>query len=92
MRFEKETFTNDVTLDCNEFIDCTISNCALLHAGGPFSLTRTTLTNVRFGIGGPAQNTLAFIRLILAQGNGEQLLRELLQQGPQPEQLKTSIN
>ena len=82
MKFENQTFTDDVTLDYNEFIDCEIKNCKILYCGGKYSLVRTKLSNVQFGLGGPANDTLAFLRLIRA--NGQHLLDDLLNQGPQP--------
>jgi hypothetical protein len=82
MRFVKQTFTNDVTLDYNEFVDCEISNCLVLFHGGDFTLLRTTLTNVRFGLGGPANNTLNFLRLVRAAS--PRLLDELLNAAPGP--------
>lgn len=82
MRFVKQTFTTDVTLDYNEFIDCEIKDCVVFFYGGEFSLVRTKLNNVRFGLGGPANSTLNFLRLVRATSPG--LLNELLDQGPQP--------
>ena len=92
MRFENQTFTTDVTLDCNEFIDCVIKDCGVIFQGGPFSLVRTKLERVRFAIGGPAQSTLGFLRLVKA--NGPHLVDELLEQGEQPFQgpVMTQIN
>jgi hypothetical protein len=92
MRFENQIFTTDVTLDCNEFIDCVIRDCSLIFQGGSFSLVRTKLERVRFAIGGPAQSTLGFLRLVRA--NGPQLIDELLDQGEQPAQqhVMTSVN
>jgi len=86
MKFEGQTFTTDVTLDYNEFIDCDIRNCAVIFHGGSFSLVRTKLTNVRFGLGGPANETLAFLKLVRA--NGQHLLDELLNSGPQPQNVE----
>ncbi len=82
MKFENQTFTTDVTLDYNEFIDCEIKNCKLLYRGGEYSLVRTKLSNIQFALGGSANNTLSFLRLIRA--NGPHLLEDLLNQGPQP--------
>ncbi len=82
MKFENQTFTDNVTLDYNEFIDCEIKDCVVFYYGGKFSLVRTRFTNTRFGLGGPANDTLAFLKLVRA--NGPQLLEELLNQGPQP--------
>jgi len=84
MRFVKQLFTTDVTLDYNEFIDCEIKDCVVFFHGGDFSLVGTKLTNVRFGLGGPANSTLGFLRLIRA--NGPHLLEALLNQGEQPVQ------
>jgi hypothetical protein len=72
-----------VTLDYNEFVDCEIRDCLLVYHGGEFSLVRTKLVNVRFGLGGAANNTLGFLKLVRA--NGQELLDSLLDQGPQPE-------
>jgi len=90
MRFENQTFTTDVTLDYNVFINCTIKNCVVFYYGGDFSLVNTTFTTVRFGLGGSANNTLAFLRLVRA--NGANLLEELLNQGPQPGPGQMTIN
>jgi hypothetical protein len=86
MRFSKQTFTTDVTLDYNEFIDCEIRDCTVLFHGGEFSLVRTKLTNVRFGLAGPANNTLVFLRLVRA--HGPNLINELLDaaSAPKPDQ------
>lgn len=90
MRFERQTFTTNVTLDYNEFIDCTIKDCTVLYFGGDFSLTRTTLSNVRFGLGESANRTLDFLRLVRA--NGQQLLDELLDAAPGPAPDSVTIN
>jgi hypothetical protein len=84
MRFVKQVFTGgQVTLDYNEFVDCEMRDCLLVYHGGEFSLVRTKLVNVRFGLGGAANNTLGFLKLVRA--NGQELLDSLLDQGPQPE-------
>ncbi len=82
MKFENQTFTDDVTLDYNEFIDCEIKDCVVFYYGGKYSLVRTKLANIRFGLGGPANDTLSFLKLVRA--NGPHLLEQLLDQGPQP--------
>jgi len=84
MKFERQVFESDVTLDYNEFVDCELRNCVVFYYGGNFSLVRTKLNNVRFALGGPANQTLAFLRFVRA--NGPQLIDELLDQGPQPVQ------
>ncbi len=90
MRFENSRFTTDVTLDYNQFINCRIENCVVLFHGGDFSLVGTTLTNVRFGLGGPANSTLAFLRLVRAASPNA--LQELLDGGPQPAPGQVTIN
>lgn len=82
MKFENQTFTTDVTLDCNEFIDCVIKNCVIHHQGGSFSMLRTRLENVRFGLGGPAQHVLSFLRLVRATNPAA--VSELLDGAPEP--------
>jgi hypothetical protein len=80
MKFENQTFTTDVTLDCNEFIDCVIKDCVIYHQGGSFSMIRTRLENVRFGVGGPAQNVVSFLRMVRVTNPGA--LEELFDAGP----------
>ena len=82
MKFENQTFTEDVTLDFNEFIDCEIKDCTVYYHGGKFTLIRTKLTNIRFALADQANDTLSFLRLVRA--NGPHLLDQLLDQGPQP--------
>jgi hypothetical protein len=82
MKFENQTFTTDVTLDCNEFIDCEIMNCVIHHQGGPFSMIRTRLDNVRFGVSGSAQNVLSFLCMVRATNPAA--VDELLDGAPQP--------
>jgi hypothetical protein len=92
MKFERQTFTTDVTLDYNDFTDCEIKDCVIFFCGGDFSLVRTTLNNVRFALGGPANCTLNFLRLVrLTDPNA---INELLNHGPQPNQtdMKVTIN
>jgi len=83
MKFVGQVFNGgEVTLDYNEFVDCEMQGCVLLYHGGDFSLVRTRLVGVQFGLAGPANNTLSFLRLVRANGQG--LLDGLLDTGPQP--------
>lgn len=82
MRFEKQVFTTDVTLDFNEFIDCEIRNCTVHFHGGDFSLQRTKLTNVSYRLAGPAHSTVQFLKLVRATGS--HIFDELMNQGDQP--------
>lgn len=79
MRFENQTLTSDVTIDGNEFVDCTIENCVVHHYGGPFSFANSSFRNVRFAFHDASNNALAFLRLIHSMPNGAQLLAELLE-------------
>jgi hypothetical protein len=78
MRFENQTFTSGVTLDYNEFVNCTIRDCVVAFHGGGFTLTGTTITNVRFNLGDAANNTLAFLQMVRAATNGEKIVNELI--------------
>lgn len=82
MKFKNQTFTDDVTLDYNEFIDCEIKNCVVYYHGGKYSLVRTKLNNVRFGLSGSANDTLSFLRLIKAAN--PKAFDSLFEQGDQP--------
>ena len=66
MRYTNQTFTTDVTLDGNEYIDCEIKDCIVFFNGGTYVLVRTKLTNVRYGLRGAANQTLMFLRMIRA--------------------------
>jgi hypothetical protein len=79
MRFENQTFTADITIDGNEFIDCVIENCVVHHYGGPFSLVKSSFRNVRFAFHDASNNALAFLRLIRSMPNGDRLIAELLE-------------
>lgn len=81
MRFDHQTFTTDVTIDYNQFVDCEFKNCVIFYHGGDFSLIRAKFTNVRFGLAGAANMTLGFLKLIRA--TNPKIIDELLDQGPQ---------
>ena len=62
MRFEKQTFNHtQVTLDNNEFVDCTIANCTLVFHGGPMSVTRTRVAGVQYVLVDSAVHTTRFL-------------------------------
>lgn len=79
MRFENQTFENqDVTLDENEFIGCSIVDCRLTFYGGRFRIENTQFTGrIAGGVGGNAANTLEFLRLL--HGIDPGLVGQLLQ-------------
>jgi hypothetical protein len=62
MRFEAQTFDHtELTLDNNEFIDCTIANCTLMFHGGPLSVTRTRVASVQYVLLHSAVHTTRFL-------------------------------
>jgi hypothetical protein len=62
MRFEKQTFERtEVTLDNNEFVDCTIANCTLVFHGGPMSVTCTRVAGVQYVLVDSAVHTTRFL-------------------------------
>lgn len=68
MKFVGQKFVNQVvTLDHNHFVDCEIRDCTVQYFGADFLLTRTTFSNVRFVLGGPAKNTLEFLKILRVQ-------------------------
>ncbi|MGH8427442.1 MAG: hypothetical protein ACRES7_05595 [Gammaproteobacteria bacterium] len=76
MKFVNKKFTEDVSIDYNEFVDCEFENCRLLFHGGTFTLTRAKLKNVRFGVADAANHTLLFLRFM--RDVSPQSLEELL--------------
>jgi hypothetical protein len=82
MKFSNQTFSEGITLDYNEFIDCSVQNCPVLYYGGQYNLLRTNLTNVSFGFGGPANRTLTYLRMIYAMN--PKLVIDLLEQNVHP--------
>lgn len=84
MKFGNQTFTTDITLDHNEFVDCIIRDCSVHYHGGPFSLTRTTMERVAFRLHGPAAGTLAFLRMV--QASWPQAFAQLLGPASTPPQ------
>jgi hypothetical protein len=62
MRFEKQTFDHtEVTLDNNEFIDCTIVDCTLIFHGGPMSVANTRVAGVQYRLMDFAVHTTRFL-------------------------------
>ena len=62
MRFERQTFSHtEVTLDNNEFVDCTIANATLVFHGGPISVTRTRVASVQYVLVDSAVHTTRFL-------------------------------
>ncbi|HTV52203.1 MAG TPA: hypothetical protein VME21_13530 [Steroidobacteraceae bacterium] len=67
MRFENQTFTQDIAVDYNEFVNCTFRNCRIIFHGGEFSFSGTVhFEQVAFGLGYAASNTLTFMKFLRA--------------------------
>lgn len=81
MRFENRTFTNeDVTLDYNEFFDCTFGDGARLHFGGGQyqMLTCRMAGEISFGFHDNAHRTLIWLKFIRSLPNGLEILESIL--------------
>lgn len=86
MKFVKQKFTEDISIDFNEFVDCEFENCVVLYHGGSFTLTRPKFKNVRFGVGDAANNTLIFLKYI--RQSSPEIFEELFQTSQNPIQSK----
>jgi hypothetical protein len=81
MRFERQTFDHtEVTLDNNEFVDCTIVNCTLIFHGGPMSVANTRVTGAQFRLLDSAVHTTRFLARLRAYNLPafEKLMQEAL--------------
>lgn len=78
MKYENETFTNEVELDGNEFIGCVFENCTVVYSGGKQPLiTRCSFNNFTFEFRGCADNTVTFLRSMASPSSGLQsIVRE----------------
>jgi hypothetical protein len=83
MRFENQTFTADIAVDYNEFVNCTFKNCRILFHGGEFTFAGTVnFEQVAFGLGPAANNTVTFLKFLRAAA--PQAFAELMAQQPKP--------
>ena len=79
MRFENQTFTTDIAVDYNEFVNCTFKDCRILFHGGEFSFAGTvSFERVSFGLGHAANNTVTFLKFLRA--GAPQAFAELMAQ------------
>lgn len=79
MRFEKQTFENElVTLDDNEFIECTFVNCKFHYSGGNFNIDRIRFNSLEFTVEGPAARTVMLLQSLWANDVGQRAVRGLL--------------
>ena len=83
MRFENQTFEGDVTLDYNEFINCTFTPACLIHfGGGMYSFTNCKIAFRGISWHDNADRTLHFMRFLYAMPIGPEVVRQLLETGP----------
>jgi hypothetical protein len=83
MRFENQTFTTDIAIDYNEFVNCTFKDCRILFHGGEFSFAGTVnFERVAFGLGHAANNTVTFLKFLRAAA--PQAFAELMAQQQKP--------
>jgi hypothetical protein len=79
MRFENRAFENEaVTLDDNEYIDCTFTNCKFLYSGGDFNIERIRFDSLEFTVDGPAARTVMLLRSLWSNQLGQRAVLGLL--------------
>lgn len=82
MRFEKQTFENEtITLDGNEFSECTFVNCKFHYSGGDFNIDRIRFNSLEFTVEGPAARTVLLLRSLWANEVGQRAVKGLLEPG-----------
>jgi hypothetical protein len=65
MKFENQTFTDTVvTLDYNEFLNCTFTRCRIVFHGGGFAIAAPKLNASQFVLADSASNTLALLKML----------------------------
>ena len=84
MRFENQAFERTtITLDYNEFVNCTIKDCTVIYAGGPYSLVTCKIDGeIRLNLLESAHRTLIFMSWLRSLENGQQLMEGMLQAAP----------
>jgi len=85
-----QTFVGaNIQADGGAFYDkCKFVQCTLIFTGtGPIQFNECVLDNCRWGFGGPAANTLSFLKMSYVNGNKEMVenvLREIRSDAPVP--------
>lgn len=91
MRFENQRFENEtITLDDNEYIDCTFSQCRFEYAGGEFNIERIKFDSLQFTVSDAAARTVKLLQGLWAGEAGRGAVLGLLA-GGQPDP-NTPIN
>lgn len=85
MRFEKQQFDNEtITLDDNEYIDCTFRNCKFQYNGGEFNIERIHFDSIEFTVSGAAARTVRLLQSLWAGETGRRAVLGLLEGGAAP--------
>ncbi|MBB6095250.1 hypothetical protein HNQ60_004140 [Povalibacter uvarum] len=80
MRYEKQTFRNEtVTLDGNEFIECTFAGCRFQYSGGDFNIDRIRFDSLEFTVDGPAARTVLLLQSLWSNEVGRQAVQSMLE-------------
>ncbi|MGH8175440.1 MAG: hypothetical protein ACREV5_04155 [Steroidobacter sp.] len=79
MRFENQAFQNEqITLDDNEFVNCTFTKCKFHYSGGEFNIDRIRFDSLEFTVQGPAARTVMLLRSLWADEVGQRVVQGLL--------------
>jgi hypothetical protein len=79
MRYDNKAFENEtITLDGNDYIDCTFRNCRFLYAGGDFNIERIRFDSLELTAEGAAARTVMLLRSLWSDELGRQLVLGLL--------------
>ena len=81
MRHENKAFENEtVTLDGNEFIDCTFKSCRFVYAGGEFNIERIRFDSLELTVEGAAARTVMLLQSLWTHELGRRLVLGMLDQ------------
>jgi hypothetical protein len=79
MRFANQAFRNEtITLDGNEYVECSFSNCKFQYSGGEFNISKIVFDTMEFTVDGPAARTVLLLRSLWANPAGRQAVLGLL--------------
>jgi hypothetical protein len=79
MRFENKVFANElITLDDNEFVDCTFTGCTFRYNGGQFNISRIAFDSMRFEMEGAAARTVLLLQSLRSNEIGRRIVEGLL--------------
>lgn len=79
MRFVNQEFDNEtITLDDNDYVECTFRNCTFQYGGGEFNIDRIKFDSMAFTVSGPAARTVVLLRSLWANPTGRRAVMSLL--------------